>query len=88
MFHDDKKASQVNGPILYSTVQLLFEEPKGFSKVLSAEHEFFHMLEKIGTSAYVKTTPQGFKNTYYYKDCHLQKVEIHAGMINLIMQRK
>ena len=85
---DDDNAVKVNGPINYSTVQLLFEEPKGISKVYGEEQGNFHKLEKTGEHTYLKTTPEGHKNTYYYKDSNLQKAEVHAGVISFTMQRK
>lgn len=41
----------------------------------------------IGIAVAAKTI-EGSKTTYYYKDGHLQKAKIHAGMISLTMQRK
>jgi hypothetical protein len=79
---------KITEPIEYSTVQLLFEEPKEFLKVYSAEHGKFHKIVKTGEGTYLKTSHEGHENTYYYKDGHLQKAEIHAGMINLIMLKK
>ena len=85
---DDDKAVKVNEPINYSTVQLLFEEPAGISKVYGEEQGNFHKLKKTGEHTYLKTTLEGHKNTYYYKDGNLQKAEVHAGVISFTMQRK
>lgn len=85
---DNDAPVKITEPIDYSTVQLLFEEPKGYSKVYSAEHGNFHKLKKTGEHTYLKTSHEGHENTYYYKDGHLQKAEINAGMISLTMLKK
>jgi len=82
---DKDSPVKITEPIEYSTVQLLFEEPKEFLKAYSAEHGKFHKIKKIGEHTYIKTSHDGHENTYYYKDGHLQKAEIHAGMINITM---
>ena len=88
-FKIDKDAPvKITEPIDYSTVQLLFEEPTGLSKVYSAEHGNFQKLKKTEEHTYLKTSHEGHENTYYYKDGHLQKAEIHAGMVSLTMLKK
>ncbi len=84
---DEDDAVKISGPINYSTIRLLFEEPEGISKVYGEEKGNFQKLEKTGDNTYLKTTPEGHKNTYYYKDGHLQKADIHAGVISFSMQR-
>ena len=85
---NDDDPVKVREAIEYSTVQLLFEEPMEFLKVYSAEHGNFHKLAKTGKHTYLKTSHEGHENTYYYKDGHLQKAEIHAGMVSLTMLKK
>ncbi len=45
---NDDTPEEVTEAIGYSTMQLLFEEPKGILKVYSAEHGSFHKLKKTG----------------------------------------
>ncbi|WP_250436042.1 DUF6134 family protein [Hanstruepera flava] len=67
--------------INHSIVQLLFEEPVGLSRIYSEEHGTFHTIKKIKDNTYVKTTSNGHKSTYHYKNGQLQRTDTDAGII-------
>ena len=66
---------------------LLFDEPENISKVYAEEHGVFHNLKKIGDHEYLKTSPEGKRNTYKYKNGSLLNADIHAGIANFSMAR-
>jgi len=74
--------------IQYSIEKLSFEEPVGITKIYAEEHGTFHDLKKIAIHTYLKTAPNGHKNTYYYKDDKLQKSDIDTGVITFSIVRK
>lgn len=67
--------------IKHCIVQMLFEEPVGLTKIYSEEHGNFHTLKKIKEHIYLKTTSNGHKSTYHYKDGKLQRTDTDAGVI-------
>ncbi len=69
-------------------MQLIFEEPTGITKVYAEEYGVFHTLKKIRNHTYLKTAPNGNKNTYFYKDDVLQKSDVDAGIIKFSIIRK
>tara|TARA_R110000787_G_scaffold60220_15_gene136652 strand:+ start:2478 stop:3062 length:585 start_codon:yes stop_codon:yes gene_type:complete len=75
-------------PITNSIVQLIFEEPIGITKVYAEEYGLFHNLNKNGDHTYLKTAPNGNKNTYHYKNGILQKSDVDAGIIKFSIIRK
>ncbi len=71
-YKDDEKKNTIKKSITFSSVRLLFEEPINITEVYAEELGMFHSLTKTGDHTYVKTTPEGHKNTYYYKNGNLQ----------------
>ncbi len=87
-YSDNKEDKEFVEEIKHSIEKLSFEEPVGVSKVYAEEHGEFHDLKKIADHTYVKTAPNGHKNTYYYKDGVLQKSDIDAGVIEFSIVRR
>lgn len=81
-YSENEKERDISKEITYSAEKLLFEEPVGVLKVYAEEHGVFHDLKKVKEHVYLKTTPEGHKSTYYYKNGKLQKSEIDAGIIS------
>ncbi len=86
-YKNDAKENEIDETIQYSTIMLLFNEPKNIAKVYAEEHGVFHNLKKIGDQEYLKTSPEGKKNNYKYKNNSLLRAEIHAGIVNFTMVR-
>lgn len=84
---DNEKPEELNQDIKYSTVKLIFEEPKNISNVYAEEHGEFHTIKQIASNTYRKTSPDGKENTYYYKNGILEKAEIDGGVIKFQIQR-
>ena len=78
----------IKGTITNSIIQLLFEEPKGVSRIYAEEHGEYHELRELGDHLYLKSTPSGKKNTYFYKDGILQKSDVNAGIIKFSIVKK
>ena len=75
-------------PLNHSIIQLLFEEPVNITEVYAEGHGEYHDIQKIGTNSYLKTAPNGHKNTYYYENGALQKSDVDAGVIKFSIVRK
>lgn len=86
-YKNNTKENEIDETIQYSTIMLLFDEPKNIAKVYAEEHGVFHNLKKIGDHEYLKTSPDGKKNTYKYKNNSLMRAEIHAGIVNFSLAR-
>ena len=87
-YSDEKEDKEFVEEIKHSIEKLSFEEPVGVSKVYAEEHGVFHSLKEIAPHTYLKTTPDGHKSTYYYKDGVLQKSDVDAGVIAFSIVRR
>ncbi|MDC9721556.1 MAG: hypothetical protein PSN34_02120 [Urechidicola sp.] len=87
-FSDEKLDKEFVEEIKHSIEKMFFYEPTDVTKVYAEEHGEFHELKKNGPHTYLKTTPNGHKSTYYYKDGKLQKSDIDAGVIKFSIIRK
>ncbi len=87
-YSDQEIIKTIQETIPHSIEQLLFEEPIGISKIYAEEHGEFHTLELIDKHTYLKTAPNGNKNTYQYVDGKLYKSEIDAGIIKFSIIKK
>lgn len=83
---DEKKPTTISDSIAYSTILLLFKEPKGISKVYAEEHGEFHDLKYLGDGKYEKTNPKGRVSTYFYKKGRLVRAKVDAGIISFSLK--
>lgn len=82
-FYDcGKKEQSITSPISFSSILLIFQEPKSIAKVYSEEHGEFHELKQKSAHCYLKTNPKGRINTYSYKNGHLQIAKLDGGLID------
>lgn len=81
-YSEGEKEKSLSGEIVHSIEKMFYEEPIGVSKVYAEEHGVFHDLKEVKEHVYLKTTPEGHKSTYYYKNGKLQKSDIDAGIIS------
>ncbi|ETN96115.1 DUF6134 family protein [Zhouia amylolytica] len=86
-FKDNNEPEKLDQEIDYSTVKLIFEEPKNVNRVYAEEHGEFHSIKRIASNTYLKTSPDGKENTYYYKNGILEKAEIDGGVIKFVIKR-
>jgi hypothetical protein len=82
-----KLKNTLEGPITYSALQMLFEEPRGIQSAYSEEAGTFHDIQADGTTRYSKTNAKGRTNYYYYENNYLKKIEIDAGIVSFSMVR-
>ncbi|MGO3707917.1 MAG: DUF6134 family protein [Mesonia hippocampi] len=75
--------------ITYSTVKLMFEEPKNITSLFAEEHGNFHKLAPTALHAYKKTIPGESRkeNTYIYKNGTLAKGILDVGIISFELQK-
>ncbi|MBK7406786.1 MAG: hypothetical protein IPJ40_01145 [Saprospirales bacterium] len=78
----------LDGPITYSALQMLFEEPTGISAAYSEEAGDFHTIKSNELTKYSKVNSKGRTNYYYYDKQFLKKIEIDAGLVKFEMIRK
>lgn len=91
---DGKLLYSINGSnerelknIKTTVTQLFFEEPIAVQQLYSAEKGEFHSLELIEKGVYSKKDTKGNKNTYYYNNGKLKKIEIETNSISFSMLR-
>lgn len=72
----------VGGDILFTSVMLLFQEPRGHSVVFSEEEGAMHHLRYVD-GAYEKTNLKGKVNRYYYENNRLARAELDAGLVTV-----
>ncbi|WP_121666915.1 DUF6134 family protein [Mesonia aquimarina] len=83
IFYEDNEAEyKIEESIMYSTVNLIFEEPLNISKVYAEEHGEFHQLKKVANHIYEKTSSKGKTSLYKYKNGKLVEAEIDVGIIS------
>ncbi|MBB4120065.1 hypothetical protein GGR32_002377 [Mesonia hippocampi] len=75
--------------ISYSTVKLMFEEPKNVTSLFAEEHGNFHKLDYVTQHTYKKTIPGESRkeNTYTYKKGTLVKGILDVGIISFELQK-
>ncbi|MFZ2897895.1 MAG: DUF6134 family protein [Saprospiraceae bacterium] len=83
-----KAKHTVKGPITYSALQMLFEEPLGKSAAYSEEAGNFNSIQSNGKASYDKVNSRGRTNRYFYENNFLKKIEIDAGIVEFEMVRK
>lgn len=82
-----KPRHTVKGPIKYSALQMLFEEPLGKSAAYSEEAGNFNSIRSNGKASYDKVNSRGRTNRYFYENNFLKKIEIDAGIVAFEMVR-
>lgn len=78
---DEEVDHSIKEEISYSTVLLLFKEPKSVSRVYAEEHGVFHSIKASGDGSYIKTDTKGNQSTYHYEQGKLAAADVDAGVI-------
>jgi hypothetical protein len=86
-FKNEKLKHTVKGPITYSALQMLFEEPLGKSSAYSEEAGNFIAIQSNGKASYNKVNSRGRTNRYFYENNFLKKIEVDAGVVAFEMIR-
>lgn len=76
-----RKVDNINATV----TQLFFEEPVNIESVYSEEKGEFHKIKPLSKGVYLKSDSKGNKNTYYYKNGELQKIDIDTSTISFSM---
>ncbi len=87
-YKGEKAKNLIENQINYCSSMLLFVEPENVQTIYSEKEGDFHEMSLFRNQVYKKTDPKGRENFYYYKDGHLSKAEIDAGLINFTIVRK
>lgn len=82
LFREGNKDEEIHKTIDYSSILLYFREPKGIDQAYSEEDGSFHTLERTAAHTYLKISPKGRKNTYYYENGMLKHAEIDTKAID------
>lgn len=83
-----QESKQLDYPITYPAILLLFREPSGVSKSFSEEDGVFHQIRKVEGNTYEKTNPKGKTNTYQYSNGELKSAFLDAGIFQFRLMRK
>ncbi|MBK7410711.1 MAG: hypothetical protein IPL49_21820 [Saprospirales bacterium] len=87
-FKNGKLKRTLDGPITYSALKMIFEEPVGISVVYSEEAGDFNAIKSNELTKYSKINSKGRTNYYYYEEQFLKKIEINTGLVKVEMIRK
>jgi hypothetical protein len=75
----------VEGPIRYSAIMMLFDEPGNVEETYSEEAGCFFRIETKGGSCYSKVNGRGKKSSYHYSHGTLERMTIEGGLFNFEM---
>lgn len=84
----DNEVKELDYPITYPAILLLFEEPADVKKSFSEENGEFHQIKKVDDNTYEKINPKGKVNQYHYSDGELEKAHLDAGLVQFTLLRK
>ena len=85
---NDNESKELDYPITYPAILLLFEEPDGVKKSLSEEDGVFHQIRKVDENTYEKINPKGKVNQYHYSNGELEKAHLDAGLVQFTLLRR
>ena len=79
---EDKKGriKWISEPITFPSVQLLFSEPKGISKLYSEESGKFLSIDPHDGDSYKKMSAKGKAHYYHYDDGNLRRADMKTRM--------
>lgn len=87
-YQSGKFKKNIAGDIAYSSVMLLFEEPKGVKAAYSEEGGNYYNIEPAGNFTYRKINSKGRASIYQYENQDLQNVNVDAGLVKFHMVLK
>lgn len=85
---NDSESKELDYPITYPAILLLFEEPDDVKKSFSEENGVFHQIQKVDDNTYEKINPKGKVNQYHYANGELEKAHLDAGLVQFTLLRK
>lgn len=87
-FKSGKLKKQLDQPIEFSSIQLIFEEPAQIAKAYSEESGGFFTIEKTEHNIYEKVNSRGRKSIYEYQNRALKSIDLDAGLVRFEMVLK
>lgn len=84
----DNETKELDYPIKYPAILLLFQEPGDVKRSFSEEDGVFHKIQKVGSNVYEKTNPKGKVNQYHYENGVLDKAHLDAGLVQFTLLRR
>jgi hypothetical protein len=85
--HKYHNAGTTRENIDFSVVKMYFEEPRNAAKLYAENYGLFSMLEKPVAGAYQITVEKN-RNTFYYVQGKLEKVEMETPLFSYTIRRK
>jgi len=82
---DGKLEKTVKQPIHYSSIMLLFEEPRDIRVAYSEETGSFLNISPAGNATYHKPNSSGRVNTYRYKLDQLSRIDVEGKLFKIEM---